>query len=95
MDENVRLHAESTVELIDGDRITVQSRGSRRELKVDAVVHGGRFANNALSEALLRTELADRTFTIGDAVRARGLYEASHDAAEAAQKIGLASGMAE
>ena len=94
MGENVHLHPESTVELIAGDRITVQSRGSARELEVDAVVHGGRFANNALSEALQRTALADRTFTIGDAVRARGLYEASHDAAEAAEKIGLACGAA-
>ena len=94
MGENVRLHVESTVELIDGDRITIQSRGSRRELRVDAVVYGGRFANNELSEALQRTAMADRTFTIGDAVRARGLYFASHDAAEAAEKIGLACGMA-
>ena len=92
--ENVHLHAESTVELIDGDRITIQSRGSRRELKVDAVVHGGRFANNGLSEALQRTAMAGRMFSIGDAVRARGLYDASHDAAEAAEKIGLACAIA-
>jgi 2,4-dienoyl-CoA reductase-like NADH-dependent reductase (Old Yellow Enzyme family)/thioredoxin reductase len=90
--KSLHLYAESTVELIEGDRITVQSRGNVQKVKVDTVVYGGRFANNGLAEALWQTKLSDRVHVIGDANRPREIYLASHEAWEVAQKIGLASG---
>ena len=92
MADGIHLHAETTAEQITGDRVTVQSRGRTQELSVSAVVVGGRAPNNALAEALQASNLRALVYSIGDAVRARGLYAAGHEAAEAAEKIGLACG---
>ena len=94
-DEGVHLHPETTAEIITGDRVVIQNRGEPRELQVSAVVVGGRVPNIALSEALQQAELRATLYTIGDAVRTRDVYSASQEAAEIAEKIGLASAAGE
>ncbi|MDE0098321.1 MAG: FAD-dependent oxidoreductase [Truepera sp.] len=91
-DEGAHLHPETTAELLTGDRILIQSRGEPNILRVSAIVIGGRVPNTILSEALQRVDCRATIYTIGDAVRARDLYSAGREAAEVAEKIGLATG---
>lgn len=91
-DEGVHLHPETTAELLTGDRILIQSRGELNILRVSAIVIGGRVPNTSLSEALQRVDCRATIYTIGDAVRARDLYSAGQEAAEIAEKVGLATG---
>ena len=92
-DGGVHIHRETTSELLTGDRVGIQTRGEQGWLEVGAVVVGGRVANTALSDDLRRSGLRARTYTIGDAVRARDLYAAGQEAAEVAEMIGSGSGM--
>ncbi len=90
-DPGIHLHPETTAELLTGDRVVTRSRLQPDALTVTAVVVGGRVPNTTLSEALQRADLRATIYTIGDAVRARDLYRAGREAAEVAEKIGLAS----
>lgn len=84
----VTLHRESTVEAIDGGRVDYQFRGTPAVLEdVGAVVVGGRTSRNELYEALAAAELKVDLFAIGDAVRPRDVYAATHEAADVAARL--------
>ena len=86
----VHLQPESTVEEVGEGYVVVQSKGSAVRLDdVDTVVIGGRVSRNDLTEELgaLAPEL--ELYPIGDGVKPRDMYVASHEAADAAQLISL------
>ena len=93
-DEGVRLHRRTTAEEISGDRVTIRTGGKETRIEVGAVVVGGRVPNNELVDQLHTAELRAAIYTIGDAVRARDLYTAGREAAEVAERIGVAAGVA-
>ena len=93
-DAGVHIHRETTAEAISGNRVAIQTRGVEAHIEVGAVVVGGRVPNNELFDELERAGLRATVYCIGDAVRARDLYAAGQEAAEVAERIGLASGVA-
>jgi 2,4-dienoyl-CoA reductase-like NADH-dependent reductase (Old Yellow Enzyme family)/thioredoxin reductase len=90
--DRIVAHLETTAELLTGKRVKTQSKGSTRELPVEAVVIGGRVARSGLAEDLQRAGTRATVFKIGDAAAPRNVFSASHEAADAAEKIRLASG---
>ena len=94
LEENDRIvvHPETTAELLTGNRVKVQSKGSVSELSVDAVVIGGRVSQFGLAEDLQRAGVRAMVYKIGDATSPRNVFSASHEAAEVSEKIRLATG---
>jgi 2,4-dienoyl-CoA reductase-like NADH-dependent reductase (Old Yellow Enzyme family)/thioredoxin reductase len=90
--ERIVVHPETTAEVLTGKRVKLQSKGSASELSVDAVVVGGRVAQFGLAEDLQRAGVRAMVYKIGDAASPRNVFSASHEAAEASEKIRLASG---
>ena len=86
----VRLRPESTVEEITEHHVTIQKNGRYERLEnVAAVIIGGRTANNSLFEQV-RADLPElEVYNIGDSVRPRDVYAASHEAAEIGKLIRL------
>ena len=86
----IEFHAETTAELVKERSVLVQRRGDYREIGSDAVIVGGRVANNLLYEDLLIADLGSTPcYEIGDAVLPRDMYVASHEAADIAERIHL------
>ena len=90
--ERIVVHPETTAEVLTGKRVKLQSKGSVSELSVDAVVVGGRVAQFGLAEDLQRAGVRAMVYKIGDAASPRNVFAASHEAADVAEKIRLASG---
>jgi 2,4-dienoyl-CoA reductase-like NADH-dependent reductase (Old Yellow Enzyme family)/thioredoxin reductase len=86
----VRLRSETTVEEVGQDYVLLQKQGRMERLEeVQCVIVGGRTSNHSLYEAI-RGELPYLdVYNIGDSVRPRDVYAASHEAAEAAAAIRL------
>ena len=84
----VHLRAVSTVEEIGSDYVVLQKEGRLERLdEVQSVIIGGRTSNNSLYEKI-RAELPElEVYNIGDSVRPRDVYAASHDAADVAEMI--------
>jgi len=86
----VHLLAETTVEEIGEGYVVFQKHGEhRREEGVGSVVIGGRVSNNELYDELQAADPDLEVYNVGDSVMPREVFDASHDAAEAAQLIGL------
>ena len=90
--DRIVVHPETTAEVLTGKRVKLQSKGSVSELSVDAVVVGGRVSQFGLAEDLQRAGVRAMVYKIGDAVSPRNVFAASHEAADVAEKIRLASG---
>jgi len=86
------VHLETTAELLAGKRMKLQSKGSVSELSVDAVVIGGRVAQFGLAEDLQEAGVRAMVYKIGDAASPRNVFSATHEAADVAEKILLATG---
>jgi hypothetical protein len=85
------VHPEATAELLTDKRVKLQTKGRVSELSVDAVVIGGRVAQFGLAEDLQRAGVRAMIYKIGDAASPRNVFSATHDAADVAEKIRLAS----
>lgn len=86
----VYLRSATTVEEAGRDYVIIQHDGKLERLEdVRRVVVGGRTANNQLYEAIRYKLPAIETYNIGDSVRPRDVYTASHEAAETAVAIRL------
>jgi 2-enoate reductase len=86
----VHLLAETTVEEIGEGYVIFQKHGEhRREEGIGSVVIGGRVSNNELHDELQASNPALEIYNVGDSVMPRELIDASHEAAEAAEMIGL------
>ena len=94
-DRGVHIYRETTAEKIAGNQVIIQTRGMKHRLEVGAVVAGGRVPAGYLPDEIGRAGLRAAVYTIGDAVRPRDLYAAGQEAAEVAERIGLAAGLAE
>ena len=90
-DPRVRIHRETTAELITGDRVAIQTGGRQAWVEAGAVVIGGRVCDSKLADELVRAGLRASVHTIGDALRPRDLYAAGQEAAETAEKVSLMS----
>ena len=90
--DQIVVHPETTAELLTGNRVKIQSKGSVSELSVDAVVIGGRVSQFGLAEDLQRAGVRAMVYKIGDATSPRNVFSASHEAAEVSEKIRLATG---
>ena len=86
------VHLETTAELLAGNRVILQSKGCVCELSVDAVVIGGRVAQFGLAEDLQEAGVRAMVYKIGDAASPRNVFSATHEAADVAEKILLATG---
>jgi hypothetical protein len=84
----VHLRSVSTVEEIGPNYVVIQKQGQLERLdEVQSVIIGGRTSNNNLYERI-RAEFPElEVYNIGDSVRPRDLYAASHEAAEVAVMI--------
>jgi thioredoxin reductase len=89
--DRIVVHSETTAELLTGKRVKLQTKGRVSELSVDAVVIGGRIAQFGLAENLQRAGARAMIYKIGDAASPRNVFSATHDAADVAEKIRLAS----
>jgi len=87
---SIHLRPESTLEEAGHGYVLIQNEGRIERLQnVRRVIVGARVANNHLYEAL-RSDMPElEVYTIGDAVRPRDVYAASHEAAELAVLIRL------
>jgi 2,4-dienoyl-CoA reductase-like NADH-dependent reductase (Old Yellow Enzyme family)/thioredoxin reductase len=86
----ITLRPETTVEEIGTSSVLLQSHGEHERLvDVESTVVGGRVANNALYEAILEWSPESDVYNVGDSVEPRDVFCASHEAADAAQLIGL------
>jgi 2,4-dienoyl-CoA reductase-like NADH-dependent reductase (Old Yellow Enzyme family)/thioredoxin reductase len=85
----IAMHLESTVEYVERDAVILQRRGELSRLECDSVIVGGRIANNELFETVLEAADSIEAHVIGDALRPRDIYAASHDAADACELIHL------
>jgi len=90
--DRIVVHPETTAELLTGKRVKLQTKGRVSELSVDAVVVGGRVAQFGLAEDLQRAGVRATIYKIGDAASPRNVFSATHEAADVAEKIRLASG---
>jgi 2,4-dienoyl-CoA reductase-like NADH-dependent reductase (Old Yellow Enzyme family)/thioredoxin reductase len=85
---SVHVRTESTVEEIGPGHVIVQRRGEHERLDgIVCVVLGGRRADNALGEELVRLRPELEVHAIGDAVRPRDMYAAGQEGAEVAEAI--------
>lgn len=91
-DPGAHIRLETTAEAVNGGHVVLQQRGVEHSLQTGAVIAGGRTPERSLSEELGRAGLRGSVHTIGDAVRPGDLYSAGQQAAELAEKIGLACG---
>jgi len=90
--DRIVVHPETTAELLTGKRVKLQTKCRVSELSVDAVVVGGRVAQFALAEDLQRAGVRATIYKIGDAASPRNVFSATHEAADVAEKIRLATG---
>lgn len=87
---SVHLRRETTVEEIGEGYVLLQSNGNYERLDgVESVVIGGRTANHSLYDEILIELPMQEVYNIGDSVEPRDVYRASHEAAEAAERISL------
>jgi 2-enoate reductase len=86
----VHLRAESTVEEVGEGYVVIQSHGRSERLSgIGSVVVGGRTPNNGLYEEILQHGPEMEVYNIGDSVRPRDVYHATHEAADVAETIRL------
>jgi 2,4-dienoyl-CoA reductase-like NADH-dependent reductase (Old Yellow Enzyme family) len=88
----VHLRSASTVEEVGQGYVIIQKQGRSERLdSVQSVIIGGRTSNNALYEAIRSEFPAMEVYNIGDSVRPRDVYAASHEAVEVAAAIRLSA----
>ena len=86
----IHLHRESTVEEVGEGYVVIQSHGELERLNdVGSVVVGGRTADNSLYEQILRETPELEVYNIGDSVKPRDVFSASHEAADTAELVRL------
>ena len=86
----IRFRPASTVEEAGPGYVLIQHEGEMERLEeVRRVIAGGRTPNNQLYEAICRDWPEMEVYAIGDAVRPRDVYAASHEAADVAVTIRL------
>jgi len=81
LDSGVDVRLETTLEAVHANVATIQTRGDFSSIEgLSAVVAGGRIARNELFEDLRSEGFDGPVIAIGDALRPRTLYHATHDA---------------
>ncbi|MFV0252789.1 MAG: FAD-dependent oxidoreductase [Beutenbergiaceae bacterium] len=84
----VHVLTNTTVEMVDGQRVRIQTFGTESTIdEVQTVVVGGRVPEHALYDELAATDEIGKVHRLGDAVRVRDIYSASSEAAEVAQQV--------
>ena len=84
----VSLRTESTVEEVGEGYVLIQHAGQIDRLEdVGSVIFGGRRSNNALYDEIQMRDPQREVYNIGDSVEPRLIFEATHEAADAAELI--------
>ena len=84
----VSLRTESTVEEVGEGYVLIQHGGQIDRLDdVGSVIFGGRRSNNTLYDEIQMRDPQREVYSIGDSVEPRLIFEATHEAADAAELI--------
>ena len=84
----VHVRTESTVEEVGEGYVLIQHAGQIKRKETGSTIFGGRMPNNALYDEITMRDPQREAYNIGDSVEPRLVFEATHEAWEAAELIG-------